>query len=352
MNQRSDELFMRRAFDLARLGSTGVAPNPMVGAVLVYHGRIIGEGYHRRHGGPHAEVEAVRAVSPTDRPLLRQATLYVSLEPCCVFGKTPPCTDLILQEGIPKVVISSVDRSPGVDGKGVEILQKAGVEVITGMLAKEGDELSATRNTFVTQERPYVTLKFAHSTDGFLGKPDRPVWLTNAFSQRLVHRWRSEHSAILVGTRTATIDNPQLSTRFFPGPSPLRIAVDLNGQIPEGAHLLDDRGPTWIIARKSPPRASHYKHTRWLLAQDRDDWWPLLLRELVDAGKSSLLVEGGAALLQYLIERGQWDEARVFVSSTHLGGGVPAPILPGLPDRMLRIGSDRLYLFHRAVHTR
>ncbi|RMF32110.1 MAG: bifunctional diaminohydroxyphosphoribosylaminopyrimidine deaminase/5-amino-6-(5-phosphoribosylamino)uracil reductase RibD, partial [Bacteroidetes bacterium] len=232
MRAVSDEVFMRRCFDLARLGAGRVSPNPMVGAVLVYEGRIIGEGWHRRYGGAHAEVNALASVAPSDRALIRRSTLYVSLEPCCIHRKTPPCTNLILREGIPRVVVSCLDPTPEVNGRGLELLREGGVEVRVGVLEEEGRRLIRFREAFVRHGRPFVLLKFACSRDGFLGKPGEQIWISNPWTKRWVHRCRAAADAILVGTRTARTDNPQLTTRLFFGDSPLRIVLDRRLTLP------------------------------------------------------------------------------------------------------------------------
>ncbi len=221
MNQ--EEIYVQRCFDMAVLGVDKVSPNPMVGAILVHKNRIIGEGYHEKFGQAHAEVNALRNVEPSDKKYISSSTLYVSLEPCCIHGNTPPCTDLIIKNGIPEVVISCLDQTPKVAGEGVGKLKRSGINVFEGLLKQKGERLSNIRNTFVTEERPYIILKYAQSLDGFIGKPDRQVWLTNSVSKRLVHKWRQEADAIIVGTNTALIDNPKLTTRYFSGSCPLRI---------------------------------------------------------------------------------------------------------------------------------
>jgi diaminohydroxyphosphoribosylaminopyrimidine deaminase/5-amino-6-(5-phosphoribosylamino)uracil reductase len=231
--------YMQRCFDLAYLGAGKVSPNPMVGAVLVHQNQIIGEGFHTGYGQPHAEVEAVRSVREEDKPLLSESTLYVSLEPCCFRGKTPACTSLILEKNIPKVVISVKDFTPEVAGKGVAILKEAGVEVITGILEEEGKKVAAIRNHIVQQHRPFVLLKYARSADGYLSKKGQSTWLTNPLSKRWVHQWRKETDAIMVGTETAMMDNPCLTTRYFQGASPIRVVLDRQGRLPHDLHLFD-----------------------------------------------------------------------------------------------------------------
>jgi diaminohydroxyphosphoribosylaminopyrimidine deaminase/5-amino-6-(5-phosphoribosylamino)uracil reductase len=228
--ENPDEHFMQRCFDLACLGAGATSPNPVVGAVIVHQNRIIGEGYHMAYGKAHAEVNAVRSIRAEDRHLLKQATLYVSLEPCNIHRNTPPCTLLILEESIPRVVVSTVDHTPGVDGSGLARLRAAGVEVTVGVLEKEGQRLSQARNTFITRHRPYILLKYAQSANGIFAPEDnRQLWLTNPYSKRLVHKWRSEASAILVGANTAIADNPRLNNRLYYGKSPVRVILDLKG---------------------------------------------------------------------------------------------------------------------------
>jgi diaminohydroxyphosphoribosylaminopyrimidine deaminase/5-amino-6-(5-phosphoribosylamino)uracil reductase len=338
---------MQRCFELARLGAGNVAPNPLVGAVLVHDGRIIGEGWHQRYGQAHAEVNAVNGVREADRHLIERATLYVSLEPCNVFGKTPPCTDLVLRCKIPRVFISCLDQTPEVSGRGVEKLREAGVEVITGISTREGARISQVRNTFVTKKRPFVLLKFARSRDGFLGRGGEPVWISNAFSKRLVHRLRSEYSAILVGTRTALTDNPQLTARLWPGNSPLRILLDRRLQVPDSYHLLSDGSPTLVVTQAELPSASPSPAVRYHRLDFDEQLLPALMDFLFRCDISSLMVEGGAETLGHFIGQEIWDEALVLEGAGILGGGICAPALGGAPAEEYRLGSDRLLLYRR-----
>ncbi|NJK84368.1 MAG: bifunctional diaminohydroxyphosphoribosylaminopyrimidine deaminase/5-amino-6-(5-phosphoribosylamino)uracil reductase RibD [Saprospiraceae bacterium] len=226
-NEHEDTLFLQRCFDLARLGAGAVAPNPMVGAVVVHKGKIIGEGYHQKYGKAHAEVNAIDSIPSALKYLLPQSTLYVSLEPCCFFGNTPACTDLIIRSKIPKVVIAALDATPEVSGKGVAILKKHGIEVVIS--GNEGNALVRPRTVFVQQNRPYLILKYAQTRDGFIGKPNERLIISNLYTQRLVHKWRSEVNAILVGTNTAVLDNPQLNNRLYFGQSPIRLLLDPKG---------------------------------------------------------------------------------------------------------------------------
>ncbi len=338
------EGYLRRCFDLARLGAGNVSPNPMVGAVLVHEGRIIGEGFHQQYGQAHAEVNAVNSVRPEDRPLLSQSTLYVSLEPCCIFGKTPPCTDLILQHRIPKVVISCLDQTPGVAGKGVNILRAAGVEVITGVLETEGKHLVAIRNTFVTAHRPYIILKFAKTKDHFMATEDgHQFWITNARSKRLVHRWRSEIDAILVGTRTAQSDNPELTTRHYFGKSPLRVVLDRDLRLSDQLRMFNGETPTVVFTQ------SHsfvpQKNLEYIPVSFDSDLVPTILTHLAERKCTSLMVEGGARVLQSFLDAGLWEEARVFTGNRYLLRGIPAPVIPAAPAFTQRLADDSLEVF-------
>jgi diaminohydroxyphosphoribosylaminopyrimidine deaminase / 5-amino-6-(5-phosphoribosylamino)uracil reductase len=243
---------MQRCFDLARLGLGQVSPNPLVGAVLVYENRIIGEGWHQKYGGPHAEVHCVQSVDPALRHLIPRSTLYCSLEPCFHFGKTPPCVELILREKIPHVVIANTDPNPLTAGKSIAKLRAAGVRITDGVLAQEGADMNRPFFTWITQKRPYIRLKWAQSADAFLSKKGERTTISGPTVQRWVHRWRMESDAILVGTRTAVIDNPRLDNRLYWGKSPLRITFDRQMRIPPDHHILDDSTPTWILG---PTRA-------------------------------------------------------------------------------------------------
>lgn len=294
---------MRRCLQLARCGEAGAPPNPMVGAVIVCDSRIIGEGYHRRCGGPHAEVNAINSVKEKD--LLSRSTIYVSLEPCAHYGKTPPCADLIIETGIRRVVIGCTDPFAKVNGLGIKKLQEAGCEVQVGVLEQECRELNRRFFTFHEKHRPWIILKWAQSNDGFIGKDERVI-LSNALTQILVHRLRARSGAILVGTNTALMDNPTLTTRLWPGPNPLRLTIDRNGILPLTLHLKDNSTPTVIYSHESIEE---------------------ILADLYARGIQSLLVEGGAKLLQSFIDKGLWDEARIETAPLCLGQGTKAPTL-------------------------
>lgn len=297
---------MQRCIQLAKCGEMGAPPNPMVGAVIVRNDEIIGEGYHRRCGGPHAEVNAIRSVR--DESLLKDSTIYVSLEPCSHYGKTPPCADLIIEKGIPRVVVGCLDPFAKVNGQGINKLRNAGIEVVVGVLEKECLELNRKFITFHQHHRPWVTLKWAQSEDGFMDvqrqQGEKPAKFSSAFTQTLVHRMRAMHQAIMVGTRTVLLDNPTLTTRLWDGPNPLRVTIDRNNVLPDTVCLKDGSVPTVIY---------------------NDGDLKQILDDLHARGIQSLLVEGGAQLLQHFIDTGLWDEARVEIAPMILERGVRVP---------------------------
>ena len=303
-----DEKYMQRCIQLARNGLCRTAPNPMVGAVIVHNGQIIGEGYHVRCGQAHAEVNAIRSVK--NPALLKEATIYVSLEPCAHYGKTPPCADLIVEKQIPRIVIGCRDPFAKVAGRGIQKLRDAGREVIVGVLEEECRDLIRRFITFHTRQRPYITLKWAESADGFIDRKrtsGNPVILSTPLTAMLVHKKRAEHAAILVGTDTALLDNPGLNVRHWYGPSPVRITIDRHHRLPQDLHLFDGSQPTLVYTQESLPE---------------------IMKDLYDRQLQSLLVEGGSRLLQSFINAGLWDEIVVEEAPLTLGDGVKAPILP------------------------
>ncbi|MCO6479242.1 MAG: bifunctional diaminohydroxyphosphoribosylaminopyrimidine deaminase/5-amino-6-(5-phosphoribosylamino)uracil reductase RibD [Phaeodactylibacter sp.] len=350
MNQE-EEAYMQRCFDLARLGAGRVSPNPMVGAVLVHGGRVIGEGYHQAYGQAHAEVNAVNSVLPADAGLIPYSTLYVSLEPCNIYGKTPPCTSLILERKIPRVVISCIDHSPGVDGAGASRLRQAGVEVKVGVLRREGQLLSQPRNTFVRMGRPYVILKFAQSKNGvFAPLENRQLWLTNNYTKRLVHKWRSEVDGILAGANTALADNPRLTNRLFFGPSPRRVVLDRKGTLPPVLSLFDGQQPTMVFT-ETPVTKKRGKNISYHYLSFDENMIGSLLKSLAAQNITTLMAEGGIKTLQLFIQSGLWDEARVFIAGKYLAEGRAAPHLPEPPAKTFRLGQDELLLFHNSLQS-
>lgn len=330
-----DERYMLRALELASLGMGCTAPNPMVGAVLVHEGRIIGEGYHHRSGMPHAEVMAVASVQ--ERDLLSQSTLYVTLEPCSHYGKTPPCAELIIRERIPRVVVATQDPFPQVSGRGIQLLRDAGIEVIVGVLEGEARRLNAPFITTQTKHRPFVSLKWAQSLDGFIDRlredrSESPEIFSSPLQQRLVHAERMRHDAILVGYRTALLDDPQLTNRLWYGRSPLRIVLDPCLQLPRDLRLFRDQlAPTWVIhLRDVEPPAEPMEGVRYLALDGERIEPSALLRLLHREGVQSLLVEGGASTLESFLESQLYDQLLVEVCPRPLGKGVPAPAIRDL----------------------
>jgi diaminohydroxyphosphoribosylaminopyrimidine deaminase/5-amino-6-(5-phosphoribosylamino)uracil reductase len=303
----NNEKYMHRCLELAKKGKGFVAPNPMVGAVIVHEGKIIGEGYHRKWGEAHAEVNAIRSVRQPE--LLKKSTLYVNLEPCSHFGKTPPCVNLIIEKQIPQVVVGQIDPFPQVSGRGIEILKKVGIEVIAGVLKTECENLNEHFITFVNKKRPYIILKFAQSADGYIDKVreindgQSPVKFSNDFTRLLVHKMRAEESAIVVGSRTLELDKPQLNVRYWEGNDPLRIKAD-------------SRKPL----------------SKWM-------------RELYEQNIQSLIVEGGAKLIQSFVNENLWDEVRIEICALKLGGGVKAPVFSGILKNVQKCENSSILLF-------
>lgn len=324
----TDERYMARCLELAAKGRFGAAPNPMVGAVIVHGGRIIGEGYHRQCGGPHAEVNAVSSVK--DERLLREATMYVSLEPCAHYGKTPPCADMIIEKGIPRVVIGCRDSFDQVDGKGIQKLRAAGVEVTVGVLEHECLNLNRTFFTYHGKKRPYITLKWAQSADGYIDGVRTPndgqqaVRFSTDETAVRVHRLRALSDAILVGRRTAALDNPSLTTRLWPGKSPLRLVIDRDGTLDKELKFFDGTAKTTVFTDVFRD-LSHTENVEQVKIDFSQDILPQMMNYLYIQKVQRLLVEGGAMLLQSFIDSGLWDEAFVEEAPFGLGGGVKAP---------------------------
>lgn len=334
----SDERFMQRALQLAEYGRGYVSPNPMVGCVLVADGQIIGEGWHRNYGGPHAEVQAVRdAEKRGNENLLKSATAYVTLEPCSHFGKTPPCADLLINKKIKRAVVANHDPNPLVAGRGLTMLQNAGIDVESGILAARGQELNRRFFTFFTKKRPYVILKWAETADGFIAAENgAPLPISNGYSSQRVHRWRSEEDAILVGRATALHDNPRLNVRHWPGIDPVRVVLDRNLSLPESLHIFDHSQPTVVYnylkkteAPDSPERYAPSPTLAFSQIKKGEDELSQILADLYERKIQSVLVEGGVRVLQSFIKAGLWDEIRRCQSPLRLGSGVEAPAIMG-----------------------
>lgn len=342
----TDIKYMQRCLDLARQAEGMTYPNPMVGSVIVHKGRIIGEGYHRKAGGPHAEVWAITSVANPE--LLKEATLYVNLEPCAHYGQTPPCSLLIEQKQIPRVVIGCVDTFSKVAGRGIQRLKAAGVEVITGILEQESRELNRRFFTFHETRRPYIILKWANTRDGFLdidrevAKDNRPTWITNEHARRMVHLWRSREQAILVGSATALKDNPSLTVRDWSGPHPLRLVLDRGNKLPDHLALFDGESPTLLFCSE---KKADNKQAERIVVPPNQDPVSAILEELYNRQIQSLIVEGGARLLNAFIQKGLWDEARVFVGNQWFREGIKAPELQQVPLQSEKFGNSELFVY-------
>ena len=350
---------MQRCLQLAELASGDVAPNPMVGAVLVHEGTIIGEGYHKEYGKGHAEVNCLTSVKEEHQSLIPESTLYVSLEPCAHFGKTPPCADLIIAKKIPKVVVGCRDPFVEVNGKGIEKLRAAGVDVALGVLEEHCKALNKRFFTFHTLQRPFVTLKWAQTADGKIAMEDYSrVLISNEYSKRLVHKWRSEEMAIGVGTNTAFFDDPQLSTRHWPGNNPIRVVVDMNLRLPSTLQLFNGDTTTIVFNKLQHTlplekiSLVQLRETAVAYYQVTDDVSLVhqLLNGLYQLGIQSILVEGGTQLLQSFIDEALWDEARIISNENLLlGTGLPAPrLLGGQLLSAETIFTDTIRTFRRA----
>lgn len=340
-----DEIMMRRCLQLAAMGAGAVAPNPMVGAVLVYQDEIIGEGYHEQYGKAHAEVNCLNSVPEDKRPLIPLSTLYVSLEPCVHFGKTPPCTDLIIAKKIHKVVIGCTDPFSAVSGKGIVKMKEAGIEVVAGIMEKECMDLNRRFFTYHRKKRPYIILKWAQSADGFIALPGpAPVKISNPFTDRVVHRWRSREAAILVGANTARLDDPLLTNRLWSGKSPVRVVVDRKLSLPPALRLFDHQVPTLIY---NTLRSGKKNKNEWIKT-DAENFLPDMTEDLYKREFISVLVEGGGKLIDLFIQQQLWDEARVITGERYLKDGLPAPSLRGnIPIREEGIMGDRITCFRR-----
>lgn len=322
----TEEKYMYRCLQLAKLGAGNVAPNPMVGAVLVYHERIIGEGYHMQYGQAHAEVNCISNVAEPDMAFIAEATMYVSLEPCAHYGKTPPCADLIIAKKIKKVVIGCRDPFKEVNGKGIEKLQLAGVDVISGVLEKECRQLNKRFFTFHTQNRPYIILKWAQTANGKIAAASgERLLITNDYTNRLVHKWRSEEAGILVGTNTALLDDPALTNRLWNGKSPVRMIIDINLRLPISLQIFDGQQPTIIFNAGMHDETSALQY--YQVTEDVS-----IVHQVLNAcyqkNIQSIIVEGGARLLQAFIDEDAWDEARLITNEKlFIEQGLNAPQL-------------------------
>lgn len=340
------ELYMQRCLELARNGLGTTSPNPMVGSVIVWQDEIIGEGWHHRAGEPHAEVNAINSVS--DKSRLRESTIYVNLEPCSHHGRTPPCADLILHHAIPKVVIANTDPHKAVAGKGIQRLRDAGTEVISGVMEDEGRWLN--RRFFYRHEhgRPYVILKWAESSDGYLDKIRTESatgvnWITHPETQSLVHQWRSQEDAIMIGNTTLINDNPSLTTRYYAGKDPIPVVISSGKNLPEKSELLNDPNLHLITNNKELSLSVGTVHHVDEYEHHPKTW----LKILAELDVLSVMVEGGARLINSFLEDELWDEARVLTGSGNFETGLRAPTIDILPFSEDRFGKDRLKLYRK-----
>ncbi len=336
------EKYMSRCIALAKNGLGATYPNPMVGSVIVYEDKIIGEGWHKKAGGPHAEVNAVNSV--LDKSLLNKATIYVSLEPCSHFGKTPPCCDLIIKNKIPNVVIGTVDPNIMVAGNGIKKLIEAGINVTVGVLEDECNELNKRFFTFHRKKRPYIVLKWAQSQDGFIAPLEktekRPVWITNTHSRQLVHKWRTEEQAILVGTQTVIDDNPKLNARDWHGNSPVRIILDQNNRIPKDNAVFDDQTKTIVFTNSENTICK--ENTTFEVIDFKHNIADKIIDSLFKLNIQSVIIEGGLQTLQTFIDANLWDEARIFTGKPFLKKGTKAPFLSKNNSEKQKIQEDEL----------
>lgn len=338
--------YMKQAINLAIKGYGRVAPNPMVGCVIVYKGKVIGKGYHEKYGEAHAEINAIRSVK--NKALLKESTIYVTLEPCAHHGKTPPCADAIIKHGIKNVVIGSIDSNPLVKGKGIARLMRSGCNIITGVLEKECMELNKRFFTFHREKRPYIILKWAMTNDGYMDKmrtrDEKPLKITGKKADKLSHTWRSEEQAIMVGTNTVLMDNPMLTNRLAKGKlkdkSPVRIVLDRNLIIPGQANIFNNFAPVMVLNEKKKSRTGQ---TEFVKIKFKKISLGVILDELYKRNIQSVIVEGGALLLNSFLSQNLWDEARVFVSSKKIGNGRKAPTINGKLRLKIKTGPDTLY---------
>ena len=330
----TNQKYIKRCIEIAKNGLSNAMPNPSVGAVIVYNDTIIGEGFTSAYGGNHAEVNAINSVK--DKSLLAKSTIYVSLEPCSHFGKTPPCCNLIIEHNIPNIVVGILDSNKKVAGNGIKKLLEAGRNVTVGVLEKECYQSNIRFFTFHEKKRPYIILKWAETLNGFIAPETRndqkPVWITNEYSRQLVHKWRSEEQAILIGTQTVIDDNPKLDVRDWTGKNPVRIVLDLNNRIPKENHIFDKQQETIVISDKNNINKEN-------LSQE-------IANFLFSKNIQSVIIEGGSKTLQTFIDANLWDEARIFVGNCTFENGTKAPILKKIyQEKSETIDTDKLLIF-------
>lgn len=344
--------FMSRCIALAKNGLGTTYPNPLVGSVIVHEGKIVGEGWHRKAGSPHAEVSAITNVKEKYGELaskiLSNATIYVCLEPCSHYGKTPPCANLIINEGIKRVVIGCTDPNPQVAGNGIKKLFDAGCEVIVGILEEECEELNKRFFTFQNKKRPFIILKWAETEDGFIAPLTRdtkkPVWITNEYSRQLVHKMRANEQAILIGTNTAVEDNPSLTTRDWSGSHPTRFVLDRTLKIPKSAQIFKDELNTVVFTEKETPSTDTIEYC---MVDFKADILSQILNKIYSKGIQSIIIEGGTKTLQSFIDLELWDEAVVFKGNANFGDGIKAPNISKNSIKTAQLKNDTLLYYKR-----
>ncbi len=335
------EIYMRRCIELARKAFGNTYPNPMVGSVIVHNGKIIGEGYHHQAGGPHAEVNAILSVKTPS--LLPESTIYVSLEPCAHYGKTPPCALKIRETGFRKVVIGTLDSHDKVNGKGKHILEEAGIEVISGVLESECQRLNKRFFTFHQKKRPYIILKWAVSADGFMDKNNKPYPIGNSLTRQFVHQMRSEEHAILVGTRTALHDNPSLTTREITGRNPVRILIDRQLKVSENFNIFNSEAPTFVF---NSVKNEDRRNIRFIKTDEDEDFLQGMIKKLYENDIQSVLVEGGRETLNSFVRKNLWDEAVVITNpGLFLENGTPAPDFDFTAEKTVRFRDNAVQFF-------
>ncbi|MBC6110426.1 bifunctional diaminohydroxyphosphoribosylaminopyrimidine deaminase/5-amino-6-(5-phosphoribosylamino)uracil reductase RibD [Pedobacter fastidiosus] len=344
----SHEFYIKRCLELALLGIGNVNPNPMVGCVIVLNDKIIGEGYHQKYGEAHAEPNAVKNVfdlfGNDAGNLLKSATAYVNLEPCAHFGKTPPCADLFVKHRLKKVVIGNRDPFSSVDGKGIEKLKNAGIEVESGILDEECKYFNRRFFTRIQKQRPFIILKWAETANGYFATTDgHQKWISGALAKRLAHQWRTEEDAILIGKQTAVMDNPQLTSREWPGKNPVRLVIDKNLQVPNDNHIFNTEAKTIIFNEVKTDVIGniHYiqmEDMHFYLAQK-------IAFQLYLMDVQSVIIEGGANILNQFLEANLWDEARIFTAPNSWESGLRSPIIKAQLQEQIQIGPDKLSIY-------
>ncbi|WP_316829411.1 bifunctional diaminohydroxyphosphoribosylaminopyrimidine deaminase/5-amino-6-(5-phosphoribosylamino)uracil reductase RibD [Pedobacter aquatilis] len=344
----SDEFYIKRCLELAVLGLGNVSPNPMVGCVIVVDGKIIGEGFHQKFGEAHAEPNAINAVikkyGDEAALLLKKATAYVNLEPCAHFGKTPPCADLFIKYQLKKVVIGNRDPFSGVDGKGIEKLKNAGIEVTSGILDEECRYFNRRFFTRIQSQRPFIILKWAQTSNGYFATINgHQQWISGGLAKRLVHKWRTEEDAILIGKQTAVMDNPQLTSRDWPGKNPVRLVIDKSLQIPQDNHIFNQEAKTIIF---NELKTDVVDHIHYIQMEDMHFYLPQKIAfQLYLMDIQSVIIEGGANILKQFLDANLWDEARIFTSENSWSEGISSPVINGNLIEETQVGTDKLSIY-------